>query len=248
MSKIKINSKNFFINKNKFVHLEKNMILISPNCEYNYFPPISDSYFGELLLHAKSIPVLKRIRSVNTYLVKLFREIIFFYNPSELKQLYVNIHVLDLNFAKKRFFPQLKNINSLNNNQETIFNNSLGITSKHFSKSKKFLKSKASYMFSASYIRRFLTYLRVEDLSLLVRKIPVYLKDIIRVILSPTNVLYKNPFLDQIVNEKKSHIKFTFAYVNFHNNKPYGIIKRKKKGRLKRKISKRVIMVNNILD
>lgn len=224
------------------------MLLVSPNSEYDYFPFIINPYYHEITFKSGSTSVMNKIRSVNLYLIKLFKEIVFFQSLSTENQPYINIHILDLNFARRRFFPQLKNINDLNNNQETIFNNSLGITSKYFSKSRKFLKSKASYLFSASYIRRFLTYLGLEDLTLLVRKIPVYLKDIIRVILSPTNVLYKNPFLGGIVNEKRMRIKFTFAYIHFNNNKPYGLVKRKKKGRLKRKISKRVIMVNNILD
>jgi len=156
----------------------------------------------------------------------------------------MSLHTLDLNYAKKRFFPQLKNTFS----QQTLFNNSLGITSKRFSKSKKFLKSKTSYMFSASYIRRLLTYLNIKDMYLVIRKIPTFLKDIIRVILSPTNVLYKNPYLNEVVNEKQLNIQFSFSYVFFFNNKPYGVVKKKKRGRLKRKIMKRVILLNNIID
>merc|ERR1712196_326392 len=158
--------KNFFRNKNKFVHLEKDMLISAPDSEYNYFPYLTNPYYNDLCVNLKCIPALKKIRSINVYIIKLF--------------------------------------------WETIFNTSLGITSKYFSKSKKFLKSKSSYLFSASYIRRFLTYLRIEDLTLLIRKIPIYLKDIIRIILSPTNVLYKNPFLGGIVNEKKLRINFTF--------------------------------------
>ena len=34
----------------------------------------------------------------------------------------------------------------------------------------------------------------------------------------------------------------------FINNKPYNKIKKKKKGRLKRKITKRLVQINKILD
>merc|ERR1712196_454636 len=157
--------KNFFRNKNKFVHLEKGMLISAPDSEYNYFPYLTNPYYNDLCVNLKCIPALKKIRSINVYIIKLFWEIVFFQDLAIKDQKYINIHTLDLNFARKRFFPQL------NNKQETIFNTSLGITSKYFSKSKKFLKSKSSYLFSASYIRRFLTYLRIEDLTLLIRKI-----------------------------------------------------------------------------
>jgi len=37
-------------------------------------------------------------------------------------------------------------------------------------------------------------------------------------------------------------------YINFTNNKSLGPVKKKKKGRLKRKISKKIILYNNVLD
>ena len=74
MSKKKINWKNFFRSKNKFVHLEKNMILISPNCEYNYLPVISSSYFGELLLNLKSMLVLKKYVVLTYTLLSYFEK------------------------------------------------------------------------------------------------------------------------------------------------------------------------------
>merc|ERR1712196_586129 len=118
---------------------------------------------------------------INIYVIKLFYEMIFFQTLVTNQQLYIGLHTLDLNFAKRRFFPQLKNLNLPDsNNQQTLFNSSLGITSKYFSKSKKFLRSKTSYLFSASYIRRFLTYLGISDLCLLIRKLPLFLKDIIK--------------------------------------------------------------------
>ena len=86
-------------------------------------------------------------------------------------------------------------------------------------------------------------------LQLEIVKIPKYFKDILRVITTNTNVLYRNPFNTEVlINEKSSPINIEFLYIYFFNNKPYGVVKRKKKGRLKRKISKKVVLLNNILD
>jgi len=156
----------------------------------------------------------------------------------------LNSHNLDFNFKKQRFFPQLENFFL----KKTVFNASLGIISKFFSKSKKFLRSKNSYIFLATYFRRFLTYLNISNLYLFIRKIPKYLKDILRVLLSKANVLYKNPFKHEVINEKKKSVIFNLSYIYFYNNKPHGVIRRKKRGRLKRKIMKRIILLNSLID
>merc|ERR1711904_354578 len=49
--------------------------------------------------------------------------------------------LLHLNFKRNRYFPQLLDLSS----RSTIFNVSLGIMSKYFSKKKNFLRSKSSY-------------------------------------------------------------------------------------------------------
>ena len=154
-------------------------------------------------------------------------------------------YTLNLNFKRNRFFPQFKDTSF----KKTIFNNSLGIISKYFSRRKSYLRGKSSYLLSAAYLRRMLTSLNVNYLHLEITKIPKYLKDIVRIITVNTNVLYKNPFSPRdIVNEKTNPIELRFKYVFFFNNKPYSVVKIKKRGRLKRKISKKVTLLNNILD
>lgn len=130
-----------------------------------------------------------------------------------------------------------------------MFNNSLGIISKYFSLRKSYLRGKSSYLLSATYLRRLLVNINIRKLRLEITKVPKYLKDILRVLLASANVFYKNPFnTNIIINEKVTRTNFIFPYVFFINNKSWGIIKRKKRGRLKRKISKKIILLNSILD
>ena len=155
-----------------------------------------------------------------------------------------NIFFLDLNFKKFKFFPQIKEIK----NNKTILNNSLGIISKYFSKKKNYLRSKSSFLLSASYIRKMLIYTSITKLRLNIFRIPIYIKDIMRVITSKSNSLYKHPFTKALVNEKASKFEIHFWYISFINNKSHVKKKFKKKGRLKRKISKKISLLNNILD
>lgn len=157
---------------------------------------------------------------------------------------YGNNYSLYLAFKRNRFFPYFY----LNYKKDCIFNNSLGIVSKHFSLKKAFLRSKSSYIMSAIYLRRLFIHLEVGVSYLTVTKTPKFLKDILNTILSNANSFYQHPFTNEIVNEKQNNISVYFHYVNFINNKILGKVKIKKRGRLKRKISKRVHAYNSVLD
>ena len=151
-----------------------------------------------------------------------------------------------LNFKNRRFFPLMNDIST----NKTIYNNSLGIIAKYFSNSKSYLRSKSSFILSSSYLRRLVTHLLIKDLRLLIKKTPLFLRDILNTLFQASNKLYKNPFNDkQLVNEKDMAGIFPrINYVMFVNNRGFGNPKNKKKGRLKRKISKRVFLLNSIVD
>ena len=189
--------------------------------------------------------IWKKFSTFNFFMYKFFFPFIFFKGKLSSMESSIDAYTLNLNFKKNRFFPQLKDTFF----KKTIFNNSLGIISKYFSLRKSFLRSKSSYLLTATYLRRLLVNINILKLRLEITKVPKYLKDIFRVLLASANVFYKNPLNNShIVNEKVSPINFSFPYVFFTNNKSWGVIKRKKRGRLKRKISKKVILLNNILD
>ena len=153
---------------------------------------------------------------------------------------------LDLNFSRGRFFPQLiPNID----NSKTLFNSSLGIVASRFSKKKNFLNTKASYILTASYIRRILLNIFSIRIILNIVGTPLYLTEVVKTILNQTNSLYKSPYYNGgVVNEKKNPQYINFRYINFLRNKNFGVTKVKKVGRLKRKIQKKIKLVNNILD
>ena len=75
------------------------------------------------------------------------------------------------------------------------------------------------------------------------------MKDVINALTTNSNSVYKNPFThNDLINEKETNPIIYFEYITFINNKALGPIKKKKKGRLKRKVSKKVVSYNNILD
>ena len=157
-----------------------------------------------------------------------------FYNPTK---------TLALNFTKNRLFPTLRTVLG-----ETYLFLSLGLLSKYLLKGKAFTKSKTVFILLASFLRKVLLFSSFKNLYLFVNKTPLYFKEIMSTINDSVINIYKNPFSNALVAEKEYTNPFVFPVIVFTNNKPYGFMKTKQKGRLKRKISRRLTMINRVLD
>jgi hypothetical protein len=126
---------------------------------------------------------------------------------------------------------------------------SLGIISKLLNKGKAFIKNKLVFLILAGFLRKVLMFSGIKDLSLVIKHIPLYLQDILNIINSPVINTYKNPYNNNLlVDETFLNNVFYFNFFLFYNNKSYTFQKSKKKGRIKRKISKRVIKLNRVVD
>lgn len=151
--------------------------------------------------------------------------------------------VLTLNYKRKRFFPVIRDLSGT-----TFFNTSLGILSKYLQKGKFFTKKKIVFLLVASLIRKMLLYSSLYNLVLMIKRTPMYLNEILSVINNPVSNIYNDPFTKKEVNEFKIVNNFRFTNVIFTTTKPYGPVKTKNKGRLKRKISKKLILIGRVTD
>ena len=131
---------------------------------------------------------------------------------------------LALNFKRNRFFPNIRHLNGHN----FVFA-SLGMFIKFFNKAKSFLKTKTMYLVIASFLRKILIFSKFKNMTLVISRIPVFLKEIINTINEPVINVYKNPFTESLTHEKNIINKFKFSYIMFLNNKNFGNHKLKKK-------------------
>ncbi len=153
--------------------------------------------------------------------------------------------ILLLNFLRSRFFPTVYDLHG----RTQYLYLSMGMVSWRFKQSKAFRKHKTVYLLLANFLRKILLYSSLTSLILVVKKIPIYFREILNTLLSPTIAPYQHPFFKyQTIEEKFFKNPFSFSYVIFTNNKPYGKLKLRKRGRLKRKISKKVVSLNRIPD
>ena len=166
------------------------------------------------------ISKIKKYKNFFTYL--FFRTSGLYLNSS-----FNPSYILNLNFKRSRFFPSFQeNMHS----KTVIFNSSLGITSRYFSKKKSYLRSKASYILSSSYVSKILNNINIRSLVLKIVNIPKFINNILKILI-PSN--------------SKS---LKIDYIIFSSSKAFCIRKKRKKGRLKRKISKRLFVLNSITD
>ena len=183
---------------------------------------------------------IKYIKNLKKFLFQKKYHLNFFLNNN---QIYFHKYILLLNFKRLRFFPVLKTL------YNHVFNTlSLGLLLKFFVKGKFFLKSKIMYLTLISFIRKILLFAEFKQLILIIKKQPKYFLDLLTM-LTTTNIChYIHPFTTAVVDEKQFKNSFIFKYITFSNTKPYHNVKTKQRGRLKRKIVKKVIQLNKILD
>ena len=153
-------------------------------------------------------------------------------------------YLITLNFKRLRFFPSFKNTQDIN-----FTSLSLGLLAKFFRKGKFFLKSKVVYLALTNFFRKLLLFSGIKLFFLQINRNPRYFLEIMSTLLDPVINIYNNPFnLQYKINESNLNHSFIFHSILFTSSKPYGKVKTKQRGRLKRKIQSRVIKLNKVLD
>ena len=232
---INVNYKTFY----KSLYFNKSKDFVKPYSSVNFhLASVSGSRINQ---YNKTLPILYKCqffaRQLQSYTFldkgyNLHRR--KFFNPTK---------ALSLNFTRGRFFPILRTIKG-----ESYFFLSLGLLAKFLLKGKAFTKTKTVFILLASFLRKVLLFSSFKNIYLFINKTPLFFKEIMSTINDPVISIYKNPFSNSLTNEKELSNPFSFPLIIFTNNKSYGFMKTKQKGRLKRKIARRLTLINRVLD
>ena len=154
--------------------------------------------------------------------------------------------ILNLNFTRGKFFPSVRSFFKGN----VFVTLSLGLFWKYFMKPKCFKKSKTMYLTAASFLRKILLYCSLTHVYLYVNRTPRYFNEILAKLNEPSISVYNHPLIEQPVEvvEQELPVNFVFSALMFFGNKKYGLLKPRKRGRLKRKIFRRLVAANRVLD
>ena len=148
------------------------------------------------------------------------------------------------NFRGNRLFTSV-----LNSNKRLYITLSVGLFLKFFQNKKSLKKNKLFKLLLAKYLRKLLIVSGIKNIYVYIKKTPLFVQEIFHLLTSPLVKPFFNPIkgLDVLESPSKHH-SLNIRYVFFQNTKSFTSMKVARKGRLKRKIQKRIIKNNKIQD
>lgn len=224
--------------------------------KYNYFVNLLHDKKLFLKLAFKKNSFLKKNTSLYKktiirylYLYTLFFEKTFqdIYYFLKWKHLYKKnfVYNLILTFNQTKFF-----VNFLNSKKnKNYFSLTTGLFVKYFGKKKALKKNKILKLLMGKYVRKLFLILQINKLILTIKNNPIYLFEFLKNLNSPIVHKFFNPY-DKTLIEDTVNATFNTKsiYFIFYKNTSYSTLKTKKRGRIKRKISRKLILKNQLID
>lgn len=140
-------------------------------------------------------------------------------------------------------------MNLQNFNRKNYLFLSTGLFIKFFEKKKSFKKNKTIKMLMAKYMRKLFLISHIKNTSLIIKKTPVFLIEIINLLNSPIAHKFIDPVDNKIIEEDENDsLLIKFSYFIFLQSIDFSLNKGKKRGRIKRKILRKIVFENKITD
>jgi len=153
-------------------------------------------------------------------------------------------HNLYLTFSPSRFYINLRNYANIN-----YFSLSVGLFLKFFNNQKSLKKTKTFKFLLVKLLRKLLIVSGIRQFVIFFKRPPILLAEVFRFLTSPLITPFYDPVQDKTcIEDDRKYTRFSFKYFFFLKTVSYTTMKGKQKGRLKRKISKKIIKRNRIAD
>jgi hypothetical protein len=178
----------------------------------------------------------------NFFLNSIYLDI--FYFNKFLKNKNRIFFFLILSFKKKKLYVNLQN-----NNKKNYLSISTGLFIKFFEKRKSIKKNKAIKLLMVKYLRKLFIISKINNLILVIKKTPLFINELINFLNTPIAHKYINPIDQKIIDESlNKYSSIRFSYFIFTENKNFSKNKMPSKGRIKRKILRKITFENKIID
>jgi hypothetical protein len=180
----------------------------------------------------------------NFFLFQNFSELFFLFKEKN-RQLVKNLYRLILTFTNNKIFL---NFSPFLFNKNYFFLSS-GLFIKYFGKKKSLKKNKIIKILMAKYVRKIFLILGFQNVFLSVKRNPVFLLEFLDALNTPIVHTFYNPLSNKISEDvKRNAPAVRFIYFVFSKNDSFSLLKAKKKGRIKRKITRKLTLKNRIVD
>jgi hypothetical protein len=127
---------------------------------------------------------------------------------------------------------------------------STGLFIKFYEKKKSLKKTKTIKFLLIRFLRKILLISKINNLIFKIKKKPIYFLELLNLLNQRIIHKFLNPcenkFIDETVKPKINPFRFIFFI--FLKNISYSKLKLKKKGRIKRKILRKIILNNKLID
>ena len=101
----------------------------------------------------------------------------------------------------------------------------------------------------ARFLRKLLLILRLKNIVIISRGVPVHFNLLLSTLFKPLSHPFLDPISMKLIDEtqdEKSLLRI--SELSFPSSKPFGTQKMKKKGRVKRKIRRKLTRLNSVID
>lgn len=99
------------------------------------------------------------------------------------------------------------------------------------------------------FLRKLLIVSKLDNFDVQVKGIPLQLAQLFNFLNRPMSHTFVDPFTGKVVDETGDfHTSFTYSMLTFIKYKPHGYQKTKKRGRIKRKIRRKIISSARVID
>lgn len=208
--------------------------------KYKYERFFSNNYIVKSQIINK---IINYANMYNLFFSSFYTDLFHFFKNFKIYKQKIN-HYLILNFIKNKLFMNLQNFSRKN----YLFL-STGLFIKFFEKKKSFKKNKTIKMLMAKYMRKLFLISHIKTTSLIIKKTPVFLIEIINLLNSPIAHKFIDPVDNKIIEEDENDaLLIKFSYFIFLQSIDFSLNKGKKRGRIKRKILRKIVFENKITD
>ena len=126
---------------------------------------------------------------------------------------------------------------------------SVGLFLKFFNKKRALKKNRVFRFLLVRFFRKLLITANIKNMALVFKRTPRDLLEIFRFLCSPLKAPFFNPVTQKVIEETRhKYHKLNIRYLYFLKSISYTSMKYRKKGRVKRKISRKVIKKNKLMD
>lgn len=131
------------------------------------------------------------------------------------------------------------------------FSLSPGLFLKFYNNKRPLKKTKLFRILIIKYLRKLLIASEIRDLVIIVRKGPIMFLELFDILMTPDNKPYMLPNSKEVYNDELLNTRFPKLFVRkffFTKTKFFGVFKGPRKGRLKRKVFRKLIKKANVMD